>query len=130
MHHANQATILLLLFVIIPVLPATRFAEDLFGVSAKITQRHILLLASLLVFSGCASVIDMTRDLARDLSDIDVAGMTGGLLGAETIRMSPEQTAQLATDHVRSLRGGTVLKKVRRRCFRPYSRTAQFMRQA
>ena len=39
-------------------------------------QRHILLLVSLLVFSGCASVIDMTRDLARDLSDIDVAGMT------------------------------------------------------
>lgn len=64
---------------------------------SKITQRHILLLASLLVFSGCASVVDMTRDLARDLSDIDVAGMTGGLLGAETIQLSPEQTAQLAT---------------------------------
>ena len=39
----------------------------------------------------------MTRDLARDLSDIDVAGITGGLLGAETIVLSPEQTAQLAT---------------------------------
>ena len=64
---------------------------------SKIIRRHILLLASLLVFSGCASVIDMTRDLARDLSDIDVAGMTGGLLGAETIQLSPEQTAQLAT---------------------------------
>lgn len=63
---------------------------------SRITQRHILLLASLLVFSGCASVVDMTRDLARDLSDIDVAGISGGLIGGETIQLSPEQIAQLA----------------------------------
>lgn len=42
-------------------------------------------------------MIDMTRDLARDLSDIDVAGISGGLLGGETIQLSPEQMAQLAT---------------------------------
>lgn len=60
-------------------------------------QRYILLLAVLPIFSGCANLIDMTRDLARDLSDIDVAGITGGLLGGETIVLSPEQTAQLAT---------------------------------
>ncbi len=59
-------------------------------------RRHILLMVSLLVFSGCASVVDMTRDLARDLADIDVAGMTGGLLGGESIVMTEDQIAQLA----------------------------------
>ena len=38
----------------------------------------------------------MTRDLARDLSDIDVAGISGGLLGGEVVALSPEQLAQLA----------------------------------
>ena len=38
----------------------------------------------------------MTRDLARDLSDIDVAGISGGLLGGEAVPLSPEQLAQLA----------------------------------
>lgn len=38
----------------------------------------------------------MTRDLARDLSDIDVAGISGGLLGGEVVPLSPEQLAQLA----------------------------------
>ncbi len=38
----------------------------------------------------------MTRDLARDLSDIDVAGISGGLLGSEVVALSPEQLAQLA----------------------------------
>ncbi|MEO7320453.1 MAG: outer membrane protein assembly factor BamB, partial [Nitrosospira sp.] len=51
---------------------------------------------ALSVFSGCASVIDMTRDLARDLSDIDVAGISGGLLGSEVVALSPEQLAQLS----------------------------------
>ncbi|MBA2658143.1 MAG: outer membrane protein assembly factor BamB [Nitrosospira sp.] len=60
------------------------------------SHRHILLVAALSVFSGCASVIDMTRDLARDLSDIDVAGISGGLLGSEVVALSPEQLAQLA----------------------------------
>jgi outer membrane protein assembly factor BamB len=60
------------------------------------TYRHILLVVALSVFSGCASFVDMTRDLARDLSDIDVAGISGGLLGGEAVTMSPEQTAQLA----------------------------------
>jgi outer membrane protein assembly factor BamB len=59
-------------------------------------HRHILLLAALSVFSGCASLIDMTRDLARDLSDVDVAGISGGLLGGEAEALSPEQLAQLA----------------------------------
>ncbi|KIO49265.1 outer membrane protein assembly factor BamB [Nitrosospira sp. NpAV] len=58
-------------------------------------QRYILLLVPLLAFSGCVSLVDMTRDLARDLADIDVAGLTGGLLGGETFELSPEQTAQL-----------------------------------
>lgn len=60
-------------------------------------RRHILLLVPLLAFSGCASLIDMTRDIARDLADIDVAGISGGLFGGETFELSPEQTAQLAT---------------------------------
>lgn len=60
-------------------------------------RRHILLLVPLLAFSGCVSLIDMTRDLARDLADIDVAGISGGLLGGETFEMSPEQAAQLKT---------------------------------
>lgn len=60
-------------------------------------RRHILLLVPLLAFSGCVSLIDMTRDLARDLADIDVAGISGGLFGGETFELSPEQTAQLAT---------------------------------
>lgn len=60
-------------------------------------RRHILLLVLLLAFSGCVSLIDMTRDLARDLADIDVAGISGGLFGGETFELSPEQTAQLAT---------------------------------
>ncbi len=60
-------------------------------------RRHILLLVPLLAFSGCASLVDMTRDLARDLADIDVAGISGGLFGGETFELSPEQTAQLAT---------------------------------
>ncbi|ARO86332.1 outer membrane protein assembly factor BamB [Nitrosospira lacus] len=60
-------------------------------------RRHILLLVPLLAFSGCVSVVDMARDLARDLSDIDVAGISGGLLGGETFEMSPEQAAQLKT---------------------------------
>ena len=38
----------------------------------------------------------MTRDLARDLSDIDVAGISGGLLGGEVVALSPEQLTQLA----------------------------------
>lgn len=58
---------------------------------------HILLLVPLLAFSGCVSLIDMTRDIARDLADIDVAGISGGLFGGETFELSPEQTAQLAT---------------------------------
>jgi len=76
------------------------FRKALIQGRPKITgsvQRYILLLAVLPIFSGCANLIDMTRDLARDLSDIDVAGITGGLLGGETIVLSPEQTAQLAT---------------------------------
>ena len=60
-------------------------------------RRHILLLVPLLAFSGCVSLIDMTRDIARDLADIDVAGISGGLLGGETFEMSPEQAAQLKT---------------------------------
>lgn len=60
------------------------------------SRRHILLMVSLLVLSGCASVVDMTRDLMRDLADIDVQGMTGGLFGAETVVLSEDQIAQLA----------------------------------
>ena len=60
-------------------------------------RQYILLLVSLLAFSGCASFVDMTRDLARDLADIDVAGLSGGLFGGETVVMTEEQIAQLAT---------------------------------
>jgi outer membrane protein assembly factor BamB len=63
----------------------------------RMIRSHILLLVPLLAFSGCVSLVDMGRDLARDLADIDVAGLTGGLLGGETFELSPEQTAQLKT---------------------------------
>ncbi len=66
---------------------------------SKITRaiwRHGLLLASLLAFAGCASVVELARDMASNLSDIDVAGISGGLLGGETVELGAEQIAQLA----------------------------------
>lgn len=63
----------------------------------RVIWQHILLLLSLLALSGCASLVDMTRDLARDLSDIDVAGLSGGLFGGEAVVLTEEQIAQLAT---------------------------------
>lgn len=58
-------------------------------------RRHLLLLASSFVLSGCASTVEMTRDLIRDLADIDVSGVTD-MIGWKTVEMSPEQAAQLA----------------------------------
>ena len=38
---------------------------------------------------------EMVRDLARDLSDIDLEAMSGGLFGGEPLMVSPEQMAKL-----------------------------------
>jgi outer membrane protein assembly factor BamB len=58
-------------------------------------RRHLLLLASSFVLSGCAGTVEMVRDLARDLSDIDVAGVTD-LVGWKPVELTPEQMGQLA----------------------------------
>src|SRR5687768_5294913 len=57
-------------------------------------QRYILLLTSSLILSGCAGAIEMVRDLARDLSDIDVSAITD-LFGG-SVELSEGQIAQLA----------------------------------
>lgn len=87
--------------VVTPVLPATprtglvqRFLK-VFPKIIRLIRRHFLLLFSSFVLSGCAGTVEMVRDLARDLSDIDVAGVAE-LMGWEAVQMSPEQTAQLA----------------------------------
>ena len=58
-------------------------------------RRHFLLLASSFALSGCAGTVEMVRDVASTLADIDVASVTE-LLGWETVTMSPEQAAQLS----------------------------------
>lgn len=57
-------------------------------------RRYIVLLASSFILGGCAGMTDMVRDLARDLSDIDVSGVTD-MFGGGAVEMSPEQIAQL-----------------------------------
>lgn len=58
-------------------------------------RRHLLMLASSFALSGCAGTVEMVRDVASTLADIDVASVTE-LLGWETVTMSPEQAAQLS----------------------------------
>ncbi|HTJ54016.1 MAG TPA: outer membrane protein assembly factor BamB [Nitrosospira sp.] len=58
-------------------------------------RRHLLLLASSFVLSGCAGTVEMVRDLARDLSDIDIVGVTD-FMGWNKVELSPEQAGQLA----------------------------------
>lgn len=66
------------------------------AVTGRLPRRAtVLVLSGILILAGCANVIDMGRDLARDLSDIDVEGMSGGLIGGNTFEFSPEQAAQL-----------------------------------
>ncbi|MGH8762662.1 MAG: outer membrane protein assembly factor BamB [Nitrosospira sp.] len=72
--------------------PVQKFPEVI-----RVIRQHILLLVSLFALSGCTSFVDMTRDLARDLSDIDVEGLTGGLFGGQAVVLTEEQIAQLAT---------------------------------
>ncbi|MDN5752138.1 MAG: outer membrane protein assembly factor BamB [Nitrosospira sp.] len=59
-------------------------------------RRYVFRLAWLLVLTGCASAVELARDVASSLSDIDVEGISGGLLGGEKVEMSAEQIAQLA----------------------------------
>ena len=59
-------------------------------------RRYIVLLASSFILGGCAGMTDMVRDLARDLSDIDVSGITD-MFGGGAVQLSPEQIAQLET---------------------------------
>ena len=56
--------------------------------------RYLLLLVSSLTLSGCAGMVDMVRDVARSLADIDVSGVTE-LFGGGGVQLSPEQIAQL-----------------------------------
>lgn len=56
--------------------------------------RYLLLLVSSFTLSGCAGMVDMVRDVARSLADIDVSGVTE-LFGGGAIQLSPEQIAQL-----------------------------------
>jgi outer membrane protein assembly factor BamB len=58
-------------------------------------RRYLFLLASPLILSGCAGAIEMVRDVARSLADIDVSGVTE-LFGGGAVELSPEQIAQLA----------------------------------
>ncbi|SEP41930.1 outer membrane protein assembly factor BamB [Nitrosovibrio sp. Nv6] len=56
--------------------------------------RHALLLASSLILSGCVGMVDMVRDVARDLADIDVSGITE-MFGGGGVELTPDQIAQL-----------------------------------
>src|SRR5437868_4245909 len=97
----SRATTCVVRLMVIPVLSATprtglvqRFLK-VFPKIIRLIRRYFLLLFSSFVLSGCAGTVEMARDLARDLSDIDVAGIAE-LMGWEAVKMSPEQTAQLA----------------------------------
>jgi outer membrane protein assembly factor BamB len=59
------------------------------------TAWRFLVLVAVLSFSGCAGMTEMVRDLARDLSDIDLEAMSGGLFGGEPLMVSAEQMAKL-----------------------------------
>jgi outer membrane protein assembly factor BamB len=61
---------------------------------ADATRQYILLLTSSFLLSGCAGMIDMARDVASSLADIDVSGITEMFVG-KAPQMSPEQIAQL-----------------------------------
>jgi outer membrane protein assembly factor BamB len=56
---------------------------------------RFLALAAVTSFSGCAGMTEMVRDLARDLSDIDLEAMSGGLFGGEPLMVSQEQMVKL-----------------------------------
>lgn len=73
--------------------PHGRFDRRIFRPTGFI-RRYILLLTSSLILSGCAGVIEMVRDVARDLSDIDISGITDLFGGG--VELSEEQIAQLA----------------------------------
>ncbi|HEX8874502.1 MAG TPA: hypothetical protein VF780_07705, partial [Nitrosospira sp.] len=79
-------------------LTAALLPKSLVRVFSKVihlVRRHLLLLASSFALSGCAGTVEMVRELARDLSDIDVASV-GELVGWQTVELSPEQMGQLA----------------------------------
>ena len=87
--------------------PYTRYLQKLIrglsGVRVAVARRF-LVLGAVMTFSGCAGMTEMVRDVARDLSDIDLEAMSGGFLGAEPLMVSPEQMASLAKlPRVRSL---------------------------
>ncbi|GAB1720736.1 MAG: Pyrrolo-quinoline quinone [Nitrosospira sp.] len=56
---------------------------------------RLLALAAIASFSGCSGMTEMARDLVRDLSDIDLEAMSGGLLGGEPLMVSQEQMTRL-----------------------------------
>lgn len=66
----------------------------LFHLADSVFWRYVLLFVSSFTLSGCAGMVDMVRDVTRNLADIDVSGVTD-LFGPGEVQMSPEQIAQL-----------------------------------
>src|SRR3954454_9484833 len=60
------------------------------------TSSRVLLLTASFVLSGCAGTVELVRDVASSLADIDVSGVAD-VFGWQTVEMSPEQAAQLGS---------------------------------